>query len=182
MHQGIIRSLIAAGAVYVAAAPSLVVAEGSQVPVNNAFGLTIDPQASGTKLNGYVTLSFDIEFDTQRANLICNVPSDGKYVLNLYVVATMQNGSTVKHFSSDYNHAGLALQDCLSNQEKQVQFLRDHVLATLIIPAFFPPCGANCPAYAIKRLSQAESTISAFVQNPVNRDSYVFEIELAVKN
>ena len=145
----------------------------SQVGDPGAFCITVDPNASGTKVSGPVTLSYDYELNTDRANR-CD---SQRWVKNIYAVATMLKATVLKAnqiqpFNSDYNSAGLSnLQDCFDNQANQVFFLRNF-LERIIIPQLFNCTPGGCPGYAIK-------SIKNFLTTGVGAGS--MEIELAVK-
>jgi hypothetical protein len=149
----------------------------SEVSDPGAFGITVDPNAAGTKVSGFVTLSYDYDLDTSPTGLAHNCPS-GRFVKNLYAVATLQKGNQIQPFNSNYFSAGLSnLADCFDNQANQLAFLRNFI-EKIIIPRFFgcmaaaPGAVGNCPAYAVK-------SVKNFLTTGVGAGS--MEIELAVK-
>jgi len=140
----------------------------SQVGDPGAFGITVDQNASGTKVAGPVTLSYDYETNTDRANRC----ESQRWVKNIYAVATFQKGNAIQPFNSNYVSAGLSnLQDCFDNQANQVFFLRNF-LEQVIIPRFFNCTPGACPGYAIKSIKNFLTT---------GAGAGYMEIELAVK-
>jgi hypothetical protein len=164
-----IMSIVAAAGIMLATAPSTLQAEVSQVSDPGEFGILVDPNASGTKVAGFVTLSYEYEVDTLRANECISQ----RWVRNLYLVATLEKGNEIRPFNSNYVRAGLqdALEGCFEAQDKQMFFLK-HVIEKLIVPGLFGCTGTACPAYAVK-------SIKNFVATGVGAIS--MEIDLAVK-
>jgi hypothetical protein len=140
----------------------------SQVGDPGAFGITVDQNASGTKVSGPVTLSYDYELGTDRANGCVSQ----RWILNIYAVATFTKGNLTQAFNSNYDSAGLSrLQDCFDNQDNQVAFLKNF-LEQIIIPKFFACTPGACPGYAVK-------TIKNFLTTGTGAG--YLEVELAVK-
>lgn len=140
----------------------------SQVSDPGAFGILVDANASGTKVSGPVTLSYDYEFGSTRAKAC----ESQRWVRNIYAVATLQKGNQIQPFNSNYVSAGLSnLEDCFDNQANQVFFLRNFI-EQIIIPGFFNCTPGGCPGYAIK-------SIKNFLTTGVGAG--YLEIELAVK-
>jgi hypothetical protein len=140
----------------------------SQVGDPGTFGILVDPNAAGTKVSGPVTLSYDYEVGTQRAKAC---PS-GRWVKNIFAVATMQKGNQIQPFNSNYVSAGLSnLQDCFDNQDNQVFFLRNFI-EQIVIPQYFACTQGACPSYAIK-------SIKNFLTTGVGAG--YMDVELAVK-
>jgi len=134
----------------------------------SAFGITIDPNASGTKVSGPVTLSYDYTFSTQ----LC--PTSGRFVNNLYAVATFTKGNVTQPFNANYKTFGNInppLAACFDRQDNQVQFLALFI-TQIIIPQLFNCTPSACPGYAIK-------SIKNFLTTGVGAG--YMEVELAVK-
>lgn len=166
-HAKKILSVMVAAAVVLAAAPSTLWAE-SAVTDPGAFGILVDPNASGTKVSSFVTLSYDYETDTERANACDSL----RYVRNLYLVATTQKGNDIRPFSSNYAFAGLNnLPDCWDNQANQLFFFK-YFLEQVVIAGLFNCTSGACPAYAVK-------SIKNFLTTGVGGAS--MEVELSVK-
>jgi len=141
----------------------------SQVGDPGAFGITVDPNASGTKVSGPVTLSYDYIFSTQQC------PTSGRFVNNLYAVATLTKGNVTQPFNANYTTPGFAtnppLPACFDNQANQLLFLKLFIEQT-VIPGFFNCTPGACPGYAIK-------SIKNFLTTGVGAG--YMEVELAVK-
>ena len=140
---------LAVFAMLLAAASAPLRAE-SNVPVTElgAFGVLVDPNASGTKLSSSVAFAYEYEEETERA-LACD--SD-KWVRNLHVVATVTKGNTVQPFSSNYSRAGLDnLQDCFDQQDKQITFFK-YFIDREVIAKIYNCVPGGCPQYAIKSI------------------------------
>jgi hypothetical protein len=158
-----------AAAAMLAVAPAALRAE-SNVPITDlgAFGVLVDPTASGTKLSSFVSFAYDYETDTPRA-LAC---LGGRWVKNLHVVATVQKGNEIQPFSSNYSFAGLDnLQACFENQDNQLFFFK-FFIDQVVIPGFYKCVAGSCPPYAVK-------SIKNFLTTTVGGAS--LEVELAVK-
>ena len=140
----------------------------SQVSDPGAFGILIDPNASGTKVSGTVTLSYDYEFSSSQC------PDSGRFVKNLYAVATMQKGNQIQPFNANYTTAAIGVNNlpaCFDNQANQVLFL-SLFIQKVIIPGFFSCVPGGCPNYTVK-------SIKNFLTTGVGAGS--MEVELAVK-
>ena len=159
---------IAAAAIALCTVPSTPWAE-SAVSDPGAFGILVDPNASGTKVSSFVTLSYDYETGTERANA-CD---SSRYVRNLYLVATAQKGNEIQPFSSNYALAGLQekLADCWDNQANQLFFFK-YFIEQVVISGFFNCTSGACPTYAVK-------AIRNFLTTGVGGAS--MEVELAVR-
>lgn len=178
-------SVVAAAGI-ILAAPSTLRALDSAVPdPGTAFDITVDPNAPGTKVWGFITLAAEVEIGTERAQLC--VPEElrntvpGVWVNNVHAVATMQKGSNLQPFNSNYTDTNIPgalqpLQDCFDNRNKMAAFVK-YVIEGIVIPGFFG-CGSgslpSCPPYAVKRISDIL---------PSNKIGFsaILEIELAVK-
>ena len=126
----------------------------SQVPDPGAFGILVDPNADGTKIYGPVTLSYVYE-----ANATC---ASGRFVRNLYAVASLTKGNLTQPFNTNYTdyaaaNGGVDLADCFDNQNKQVELLR-YFIASVIIPKFFGCSGSACPGFTIKSIKNFLTT------------------------
>src|SRR5215470_18958298 len=69
----------------------------SAVPEPGAFGIPINPNASGTKVSGPMTVAY--VFATV-PDTVC--PSQ-RLVQNMFVVATLQQGNIVQPFNRDFS-------------------------------------------------------------------------------
>jgi hypothetical protein len=117
-------------------------------------------------VSGPVTLSYQYEFSVSQC------PASGRFVRNLYAVATLTKGNLTQPFNSNYNTIGInGLPDCFDNQANQVLFLRTFI-EKVIVPGFFNCTPGACPAYAIK-------SIKNFLTTGVGAG--YMEVELAVK-
>jgi hypothetical protein len=160
---------IVATAALLLASPAALRAE-SNVPISDlgAFGVLVDPNASGTKLSSHVSFAYDYEMDTPRA-LAC---LGGRWVKNLHVIATAQKGNVIQPFSSNYSFAGFDnLQDCFENQDNQLAFFR-YFIERVVIAGFYSCAPGGCPPYAVK-------SIKNFLTTGVGGAS--MEVELAVR-
>lgn len=161
-------SVMVAAGIVLAGTPSTLLAI-SAVSDPGAFGITVDPNASGTKVSGFITLTWDIERGTEKAQQNCLTEQQraegfvGEWVNNLYVVASMQKGSDFRPFNSNYADGNvklsqmnkpdgtpgdpvvpddiLPLEGCFDRQDKQIRFLK-YVIEQVIIPGFFE-CGSS---------------------------------------
>jgi hypothetical protein len=161
--------LALAAAAMLAVAPAALRAE-SNVPITDlgAFGVLVDPTASGTKLSSAVTFAYDYETTTPRA-LAC---LSGRWVSNLHVIATVQKGNEIRPFSSNYSFAGFDnLQACFEHQDNQLTFFK-FFIDRVVIPGFYNCVPGGCPPYAVK-------SIKNFLTTGVGGAS--LEVELAVK-
>ena len=130
----------------------------SQVGDPGAFGITVDPNADGTKLYGPVTLAYDYEIGTPRAKLCSNQ----HFVRNLYVVASLTKGNVTQPFNTDYTayaaaNGGRDLSDCFDNQNNQLELLR-FFITSVVIPKAFSCDPSACPGYAIKSIKNFLTT------------------------
>jgi len=140
----------------------------SQVSDPGAFGILIDPNAAGTKVSGNVTLSYDYEFSFTRC------PDSGRFVKNLYAVATMQKGNQIQPFNANYTTSAIGINNlpaCFDNQSNQVLFL-SLFIEKVIIPGFYNCVAGGCPKYTVK-------SVKNFLTTGVGAGS--MEVELAVK-
>jgi len=156
------------------AAAMLAVAPGlraeSNVPITDlgAFGVLVDPNASGTKVSSATAFAYEYEIGTPRATAC---PS-GRWVKNLHVVATAQKGNSIQPFNSNYALAGLEnLQDCFENQANQLTFLK-FFIDRVVIAGLYNCVPGGCPQYAVK-------SIKNFLTTGVGGAS--LEVELAVR-
>lgn len=183
-----IKTLTLVAAAFGLAAPTASWAPSAITNPGN-FGITVDQQAAGTKVSGFVTLSWDILRSTEPPARDCvEDPAqrgviNGEWVNNVYAVATMQKGNELKPFNSNYTEANARLnktfQDCFHNQQNQVDFLV-YMIEQVIIPGFFvcgPGTSVSCPGYAIRRLSDVVLANDA----SGGGDAAIFDVELAVK-
>ena len=154
------KSRLAAAAFALGMSSALPVAWAeSQVGDPGAFGITVDPNADGTKLYGPVTLAYDYEIGTPRANLCFGTKH---FVRNLYVVASLTKGNVTQPFNTNYAayaaaNGGQDLSDCFENQDKQLELLR-FFITNVIIPQFFQCAPSACPGYAIKSIKNFLTT------------------------
>lgn len=130
----------------------------SQVSDPGAFGILVDPNADGTKVFGPLTLSYDYEIGTPRANACVS----RRFVRNIYAVATFQKGTQMQPFNTNYvayaaANNGRDLADCFDNQDKQVELLR-YFLTNVIIPQFFQCAPSACPGFAVKSIKNFLTT------------------------
>ena len=160
---------LAVFAMLLAGAPAALRAE-SNVPVTElgAFGVLVDPNASGTKLSSMVAFAYEYEEGTERA-LACRLD---RWVRNLHVVATVTRGNTIQPYSSSYSQAGLDnLQDCFDQQDKQIAFFK-YFIDRVVIAKIYNCVPGGCPQYAIK-------SIKNFLTSGVGGAS--LEVEIAVR-
>jgi hypothetical protein len=161
--------LALAAAAMLAVAPAALRAE-SNVPITDlgAFGVLVDPNASGTKLSSSVSFAYDYETNTTRSNA-CD---SSRWVKNLHVIATVQKGNAIQPFSSNYSIAGFDnLQACFENQTNQLVFFK-FFIDRVVIPGFYNCVPGGCPPYAVK-------SIKNFLTTGVGGAS--LEVELAVR-
>ena len=128
----------------------------SQVGDPGAFGITVDPNADGTKIFGPLTLSY--QYETVPGSTCPSL----RFVRNLYAVATLQKGTQMQAFNTNYvayaaANNGRDLADCFDNQANQVELLR-FFLANVIIPQFFQCAPSACPGFAIKSIKNFLTT------------------------
>ena len=136
-------------AITLAMAPSLMQAT-SNVPEPGAFGIPINPNASGTKLSGPVSIAYDIEPDA------ATCPS-GRRVFNMFVVLTVQQGNNIKPFNRALNPAPEGF--CFPGNTNQQVALFLGLIADEVIPFFFQCTpGVNCPAFQVKAITDFLST------------------------
>jgi hypothetical protein len=160
---------LAAAAMLFAATPGAVRAESNVGPQDvGAFGIIVDPNASGTKISNSVAFAYEYETGTTRAQA-CD---SSRWVKNLHIVATVQKGNALDIVSSNYSLAGLDnLQDCWDNQPNQLAFFR-YFIEQVVIAKLYNCVSGGCPPYAVK-------SIKNFLTTGVGGAS--LEVELAVK-
>ena len=142
----------------------------SQVSDPGAFGILIDPNASGTKLSGFVTLSYD--YDPGIGFAQC--PITGRFIRNLYAVATLQKGNQITPFNANYTTAAIGVNNlpaCFEVDANQVLFLKLFI-EKVILPGLYGCVPGGCPQYAVK-------SVKNFFTTGVGAGS--MEVELAVK-
>jgi hypothetical protein len=162
--------LALAAASMLALAPAALRAE-SNVPITDlgAFGVLVDPNASGAKLSSFVSFAYDYETGTARAFACLS----GRWVKNLHVVATVQKGNEIQPLSSNYSIAGFDhLQDCFENQTNQLVFFK-FFIDQVVIPGFYKCFPGSCPP------NVAVKSIKNFLTTGVGGAS--LEVELAVR-
>ena len=138
----------------------------SQVGDPGPFGITVDQNASGTKVAGPVTLSYQYE------DVPTSTCPSRRFVRNLFAVATLTKGNQMTAFSSNYVLAGHPeLADCFENQVNQLAFLKLFI-DTVIIPQFFSCTPGSCPSWVIK-------SVKNFLTTGVGGG--YFDVEFAVK-
>lgn len=124
----------------------------SQVGDPGPFGITVDPNASGTKVSGPVTLSYQYE------DVPLSTCQSRRFVRNLYAVATLTKGNQMTAFSSNYVLIGRPdLADCFENQVNQMAFLKLFI-DTVIMPGFFGCAPGSCPPWVIKSVENFLTT------------------------
>jgi hypothetical protein len=142
-------------AAMLAVAPAALRAE-SNVPITDlgAFGVLVDPNASGTKLSSSVAFAYEYETGTDRANACDST----RWVKNLHVVATVEKGNDLDVLSSNYSLAGLeALQDCFDRQDKQLEFFK-YFIDRVVIAKVYDCVPGGCPTYAVKSIKNFLTT------------------------
>lgn len=138
----------------------------SQVGDPGPFGITVDPNASGTKVTGPVTLSYQYEV------VPASTCPGTRFVRNLYAVATLTKGNQITAFSSNYVLIGRPdLADCFENEVNQLTFLKLFI-DNVIMPGFFGCTQGSCPPWVIK-------SVQNFLTTGVGAGS--FDVVLAVK-
>ena len=131
----------------------------SAVPEPGAFGIPINPNASGTKVSGPMTVAYSI---STVDNTVCD---STRRVDNMFVVATLQQGNTVQPFNRDFSLTGTQ-PFCFDNQFAQVNFILGLVYDALASPKFFGAPIGNCaldtngarPCWEVKSVTDPLST------------------------
>lgn len=114
--------------------------------------VNINPQASGKKVSGSVTIAYDfVESDDPDAcpSIIVN---------NMFVVATMAYRKQTKVVNRDFTAPDGTTNEvpfCFDSIDRQVNFVLG-LIRSEVIPAFFGPCvaGSTCPDFEVKALKQ----------------------------
>ena len=114
----------------------------------------INPQASGKKVTGFVTIAYDfVEVPADQQNFCQTI-----WINNMFVVATMNYRKQTKPFNRDFTAAdGTQIQPsfCFDDFQSQVNFVLG-LIRQEVIPTFFGPCdaGSNCPSFEVKAIKQ----------------------------
>ena len=132
----------------------------SAVPEPGAFGIPINPNASGTKVSGPMSVAYQI---TASADPSC---TSGRQVQNMFVVVTLQLGNTIQPFNRDFSTPPGTQPFCFDNQIAQVDFILDLVYQALASPNFFGSVIGNCtldtagarPCWEVKSVTNPLST------------------------
>ena len=157
-------SVLLAG-LMLATVPSGLWATSAVSDPNTPFGIQVDPNASGTKLSGELTLAYEVVLVTNACDGSASVPA--KLVLNIFAVLTLQKGNTAQTFNGDIQHAGVgwnAAGVCFDEHQPFALSFVDGLITTKVIPSptFFGPCGGvgqpACPNYAVKSLTNILSS------------------------
>src|SRR5215831_8631006 len=133
----------------------------SAVPEPGAFGMPINPNASGTKVSGPMSVAYQI---TNSADPSC---LSGRQVQNMFVVVTLQQGNIIQPFNRDFSTTSPPTAPfCFDNQDKQVNFILGLVYQALASPLFFGSAIGNCtldtynvrPCWEVKAVTNPLST------------------------
>lgn len=117
----------------------------SNVPEPGAFGIPINPNASGTKVSGPVSVAYDIHED------FVSCPDLGRRVDNMFVVLTLQQGNNIRPFNRALDPSTPFCFPGDTNQ--QVTFFLG-LIAEEVIPHFFGCApGVNCPSFEVKAIT-----------------------------
>ena len=148
-------------AAMVLAVPSSGLWATSAVPEPGAFGIPINPNASGTKVSGPMSVAYQI---TASADPSC---TSGRQVQNMFVVVTLQLGNTIQPFNRDFSTTSPPTPPfCFDNQNAQVNFILGLVYQALASPSFFGSAIGNCtldtygvrPCWEVKAVTNPLST------------------------
>ena len=117
-----------------------VYAESAVGDPNTTFSL--NPNASGTKVTGTMTIAYDQ-----------GAPCNGTFFINnMWVVLFLTKGNLSKPFDRDLLSSGLS-GFCFSDQVAQENFVRA-IIENDVIPFFFNcTAGVNCPSYEVKTMT-----------------------------
>ncbi len=141
-----ILSVVVAVGMILLAAPSTLWAESAVPDPGNFFALTpeFDPQASGTKYSGTLTVAYVFSND---------LPCPGLTINNMYVVVTLQQGNDMKPFNTDFTRTS-TVPFCFDDTPRQIQYVLD-LIRNQAIPHFYGNCipGSTCPKFNVKALS-----------------------------
>lgn len=118
---------------------------GSGLPEPGAFGIPINPNASGTKLSGPMTIAYEI----QEVDIVTCL--SGRLVNNMFVVVTLEQGNNIKPFNRDFTKVGQA-PICFDNQAAQVNFVFA-LIHDQVIPFFFGCLPGQCPLFEVKSIT-----------------------------
>ena len=127
---------------------------GSQCPPDN--GPCFDPNASGTKLTGKLTVVYD-----KTTSDVCTIGTP--FVRNMYVNITLDQGNVLAPFTTDYlngppsHSTGFCM---LSNTPEQVKVMVE-LIRTHVIPFFFncdPASPGSCPGFRVKSVTNFQYT------------------------
>ena len=147
---------LAASAMLFTATPATVRAESNVGPQDvGAFGILVDPNASGKKLTSFVAFAYEYETGTPRADACDST----RWVKNLHVVAAVTKGNNTDTVSSNYSLAGKEnLQDCWDNQPNQIAFFK-YFIEEVVIPKVYNCISGGCPTtYAVKSIKDFNTT------------------------
>ena len=142
------------------------------------FGALINPQASGAKVSGMLTVSLDLGADDPRCEELIIKNMFVVTALEGPIVTTAEGPNKFGSFSRDFtDHRGERPDTqpfCLIDRPAQINF----VLALFreeVIPYYFAPCtpGDTCPSFEVK-------DIRNFFQS--GRGAYSMEITLSVED
>jgi len=132
--------LLVAG--FILAVPSSQLGATSAVPEPGAFGIPINPNASGTKLAGFMSIAYDIDVDSG-----CD---SQRRVNNMYVVLTLQQGNNIKPFNGSLDPSA---PFCFPGDTAQQVSFMFGLVSQQAIPFFFGCQPGLCPTFEVKSIT-----------------------------
>lgn len=151
MSRATVRAAIVAAGLL--AAPQAVLPESAVPNPGQFFQFTpeFDPQASGTKYEGTMTIAYVFAEDP------VGCPDSERRIENMHVVLTLSKGNEVRPFNTDFA-ATQTPSFCFLGESQQTQFVLD-LIRNQVLPHFYPGCfPGSCPAFKVKSVSDFLST------------------------
>jgi hypothetical protein len=140
-------------AAMLAAAPEATMGESAVPNPGEFFQFTpeFDPQASGTKYDGTMTIAYVFADDPAGCS------DSERRIDNMYVVLTLSKGSEVRPFNADFVSTQTA-PFCFLGESQQTQFVLS-IIRNQVLPHFYAGCfPGSCPAFKVKSVSDFLST------------------------
>lgn len=141
----------------------------SAVPEPGAVGIPIDPNASGTKVAGPLSVAYEFQV------VLPAVCQSGLLVTNLFVVLRLKKGVDERTFNRDFSRTVPETAPiCFDNNNAQVAFVFD-LASDEVMPFFFGSPIRNCfetagisPCWAVKSVTSFLSSGTGAVSMDVD--------------
>jgi len=110
--------------------------------------VNINPQASGKKVTGFMTIAFDFTDPTDDCASVT--------INNMFVTTTMSYRKQTKVFNRDFTAPDGTINEvpfCFDSIDRQVNFVLG-LIKDEVIPFFFNCAPGTCPPFEVKALKQ----------------------------